>query len=167
MSDAQDEPRAAKDPAKSRVILNTLMMPEHANHFGNVHGGVIMKLADEAAAIAAMRHAQMRAVTVAMDSMTFKQPVKIGDVVTCEARVTHVHKSSMEVSVVVHAEDPISGVQTHTNSAYLVFVGIDEAGCPQPVPGLLLVSEADRIEYERAEARRAARLARRALNEGG
>lgn len=150
-----------KSPSRSRVILNTLMMPEHANHFGNVHGGIIMKLADEAAAIAAMRHAQKRAVTVAMDSMTFKQPIQIGDVVTCTAHVTYVSKSSMEVNVEVHAENPISGQVTHTNSAYLVFVALDDAGRPGAVPPLALETDYDRAEYAQGEARQKARLSQR------
>jgi len=137
------------------------MMPEHANHFGNVHGGIIMKLADEAAAIAAMRHAQKRAVTVAMDSMTFKQPIQIGDVVTCTAHVTYVSKSSMEVNVEVHAENPISGQVTHTNSAYLVFVALDDAGRPGAVPPLALETDRDRAEYAGGEARQKARLSQR------
>ncbi len=151
----------AKSPSQSRVVLNTLMMPEHANHFGNVHGGIIMKLADEAAAIAAMRHAQKRAVTVAMDSMTFRQPIQIGDLVTCTAHVTYVSRSSMEVSVVVHAENPISGQVTHTNSAYLVFVALNEQGRPGAVPPLLLETDLDRDEYAKGEARQKARLAQR------
>jgi len=150
-----------KNPRQSRVVLNTLMMPEHANHFGNVHGGIIMKLADEAAAIAAMRHAQKRAVTVAMDSMTFKQPVQIGDLVTCTAHVTYVSKSSMEVNVEVHAENLLSGQVTHTNSAYLVFVALDERGRPGSVPPLSLESDLEHAEFAKGEARQKARLAQR------
>ena len=127
----------AKTPRQSQIVLNTLMMPEHANHFGNVHGGIIMKLADEAAAIAAMRHAQKPCVTVAMDSMTFKQPVHIGEIVTCTATVTYTRRSSMEVSVEVTAEEPISGKVTLTNSAHLVFVAVDATG---------------RFSFERVEA---------------
>jgi uncharacterized protein (TIGR00369 family) len=140
------------------------MMPEHANHFGNVHGGIIMKLADEAAAIAAMRHAQKPAVTVAMDSMTFKQPVHIGEIVRCTATVTYAHKSSMEVSVDVCAEEPITGKLTHTNSAHLVFVALDENGRPSAVPQLVLETEEDRLAFEEAVGRQEDRLKRRAQN---
>jgi uncharacterized protein (TIGR00369 family) len=137
------------------------MMPEHANHFGNVHGGIIMKLADEAAAIAAMRHAQRPAVTVAMDSMTFRQPVNVGDLVTCTAHVTYVHKSSMEVRVEVHAENLVSGEITHTNSAYLVFVALGDDERPARVPALLLDTEDDRAAWAAAEERQNYRLAQR------
>ncbi len=150
-----------KSPRASRITLNTLMMPEHANHFGNVHGGIIMKLADEAAAIAAMRHAQKPAVTVAMDSMTFKQPVHIGEIVQCCANVTYAHRSSMEITVEVSAEEPISGKVTHTNSAYLVFVALDENGRPSPVPEIEIENDEDRAKYEAGKKRQENRLRER------
>lgn len=153
--------QAEKTPAQSQIVLNTLMMPEHANHFGNVHGGIIMKLADEAAAIAAMRHAQKPAVTVAMDSMTFKHPVHIGEIVTCTATITYVHNSSMEVTVYVTAEEPISGKMTHTNSAHLVFVALDEHGRSSPVPGLVLTTDEERAFYEQGRLRQERRLRER------
>ncbi|HSC87184.1 MAG TPA: acyl-CoA thioesterase [Polyangiaceae bacterium] len=150
-----------KPPAQSAVTLNTLMMPEHANHLGNVHGGVLMKLVDEAAAICAIRHAQKPAVTVAMDSMTFKQPVQVGDLVTCAARVVYVHKSSMEIEVHVTAENLVSGTVTHTNSAFLVFVALGPDGRAAEVPGLVLESDEDRRAFEAGQARQERRLAAR------
>lgn len=150
-----------KTPGDSQIVLNTLMMPEHANHFGNVHGGIIMKLADEAAAIAAMRHAQKPAVTVAIDSMTFREAVHIGEIVRCTATLTYTHKSSMEVTVEVCAEEPMSGRLTHTNSAHLVFVALGSDGRPSPVPELVLTSDEERQNYEEARARQALRLSRR------
>lgn len=155
-----------KSPRESQIILNTLMMPEHANHFGNVHGGIIMKLADEAAAIAAMRHAQKPAVTVAMDSMTFKQPVHIGEIVRCTATLTYAHRSSMEVTVDVCAEEPMSGRLTHTNSAHLVFVALDENGHPSHVPELLLETDEDRANFAEAAQRQVDRLKRRSATRG-
>jgi len=149
---------AAKSPAQSQIVLNTLMMPEHANHFGNVHGGIIMKLADEAAAIAAMRHAQKPAVTVAMDSMTFRRAVHIGEIVTCTATLSYVHNSSMEVTVDVTAEEPITGKTTYTNSAYLVFVALDADGRPSHVPPLLLTTELEHRRFAEGQARQARRL---------
>lgn len=150
-----------KSPTESQIVLNTLMMPEHANHFGNVHGGIIMKLSDEAAAIAAMRHAQKPCVTVAMDSMTFQKPVHIGEIVTCTATVTYAHRSSMEITVEVTAEEPISGKLTHTNSAHLVFVALDETGRPTCVPEVLLTTPDERVRYDEAKSRQEERLARR------
>lgn len=158
---AEMPPPTKKSPSESQIVLNTLMMPEHANHFGNVHGGIIMKLADEAAAIAAMRHAQKPAVTVAVDSMTFQHPVHIGEIVRCTATLTYAHHSSMEVTVEVCAEEPISGRLTHTNSAHLVFVALGDDGRPSPVPELVLETEEEKANFAEAERRQQERLARR------
>src|SRR4030065_1581755 len=98
------------------------MQPEHDNNHGNVHGGWIMKLVDEAGALACMRHAQHRVVTVAVDQMIFRQPIRIGDLVTLTAEVSFVGRTSMEAEVLVEAEDPTTGKRTYTNTAYLVYV---------------------------------------------
>src|SRR5579863_6887606 len=94
-----------KTPAGSRVRLSVVMNPEHANALGNVHGGVIMKLVDEAGALAAMRHARSIVVTVAIDSMTFMEPVYVGNLVTVDAEITYVGRTSIETRVTVSAED--------------------------------------------------------------
>src|SRR5258706_12137074 len=119
---------SARRPKDSEITLSQLMLPEHGNALGNVHGGVIMKMVDEAGAIAAMRHAHKPCVTIAIDSMTFKEPVHLGDLLVCKARVTYVGKSSIEVLVLVHAENLLSAEVTHTNSAYLVFVALGPDG---------------------------------------
>ena len=150
-----------KTPQQSAVTLNTLMMPEHANHLGNVHGGVLMKLVDEAAAITAIRHAQKPAVTVAVDSMTFRQPVQVGDLVTCAAQVVYVNRSSMEIGVHVTAENLLTGVVTHTNSAFLVFVAIGPDGKAQQVPGLVLGTDDERRAFAEGQIRQQKRLERR------
>jgi uncharacterized protein (TIGR00369 family) len=137
------------------------MLPENANALGNVHGGVIMKMVDEAGAICAMRHAQRPAVTVAIDSMTFRQPVHVGHLLSCHASVTYVGRSSIEVEVLVHAENPITGESTHTNSAYLVYVALGEDGKPCPVPPLVVETDEERAAWERARARQEHRLGRR------
>lgn len=152
-------PLAPKTMRASRVTLAQLMQPEHANTQGNVHGGVIMKLVDEAGALACMRHAQRRVVTVAMDRMTFRQPIRIGDMVMLTAEVTYVGRTSMEVEVHVEAENPISGVRTYTNNAYLVFVALDDENRPAPVPPLVAETPDERERMEAGRARQAARLA--------
>jgi len=113
---------------------------------------------DEAAAIAAMRHSQRPAVTIAVDSITFKSPVHIGQLVTLQATVTYVRRTSMEVSVRVHAEDPISGKLEHTNSAYFVFVALGDDGKPTRVPGLILETDEDRERFAAGERRQQHRL---------
>ena len=156
--------KPAKPVSQSRLELCQLMLPEHANAYGNVHGGLIMKMVDETGGIAAMRHAQRPAVTVAIDEMSFVSPVHVGELLCCKASVNHAGKTSMEVGVHVHAENPITGAITHTNSAYLVYVAIDDSGNPCAVPPLLLESEDDRRRNDAAKRRQAERLARRKHN---
>lgn len=136
------------------------MQPEHANHHGNVHGGWIMKLVDEAGALACMRHAQTRVVTVAVDTFVFREPIKIGDLVTFTAEVTYTGRTSMEAEVQVVAENPITGERTHTNTAYLVYVGLDEDNRPTGIPQLALETDEDKTRYEQAKLRQQRRIAK-------
>jgi len=142
----------------SRITIAQLMQLEHANHLGNVHGGWIMKLVDEAGALSCMRHAQHRVVTVAIDQMVFRQPIRIGDLVILNAEVTYTGRTSMEVEVQVVAENPISGERTHTNTAYLVYVALGEDGKPIPVPPLLAENPAEKARMQAAKERQARRL---------
>lgn len=164
MSGKQLEPRTAQS---SCVTLSQLMQPEHANLRGDVHGGWIMKLADEAGALAAMRHSQRRVVTVAIDQMMFHEPIRIGDLVTLEAIVTYTGRTSMETRVQVIAEDPVSGERSHTNTAYLVYVALDERGRPAPVPALIPESELEKKRLEEGAQRQAYRLSQRELASQG
>src|SRR5512140_2105103 len=115
----------SKTVSDSRITLSQLMHPEHANNLGNVHGGWIMKLVDEAGALACMRHSGRRVVTVAIDSIVFRNPVKLGALVLLNAEVTYTGRTSLEVEVQVQAEHPLTGERTHTNAAYLVYVALD------------------------------------------
>ena len=153
--------QSAKPVSKSRVTLTQLMLPQHANALGNVHGGVIMKMVDETAAISAMRHAQRPCVTVAVDSMTFRQHVNVGELLSCTASVNYVGKTSLEVGVKVSAENAITARTTHTNSAYLVFVALDDQNRPCPVPPLLVETPEEERRLHEAKARQAHRLAQR------
>ncbi len=139
-----EKPLPGKPVSASRISLAQLMQPEHANNLGHVHGGWIMKLVDEAGALACMRHAQQRVVTVAVDRMTFHQPIRITDLVTLTAEVSYVGRTSLEAEVHVVAENPITGERTHTNTAYLVYVALDENGKPVPVPPLIPETEDQR-----------------------
>lgn len=145
----------------SRIQIAQLMQPEHANNLGNVHGGWIMKLVDEAGALACMRHAQQRVVTVAIDSMSFHQPIRIGDLVTLTAQVSYTGRTSMEAEVQVVAENPVTGEQVHTNTAYLVYVALDSQGNPTPVLGLLAETPEDEVRLAAGQKRQSERLARR------
>jgi len=147
-----------RTPADSRVTLSQLMGPGSANTLGNVHGGYIMKLCDEAGGMAASKFARRHAVTVVVDSMVFHSPVNIGDLVTVAAEVSWTGRTSMETRVVVEAEDVISGVITHTNTAYFVYVALDAKGGSTPVPQLHCASEEEKLRFERAAARQTRRL---------
>ena len=150
-----------KPISSSRVTLSQLMHPEHTNLLGNVHGDWIMKLVDEAGALACMRHSQRKVVTVTIDSMDFRQPIRIGDLVILTAEVSYTGRTSMEASVEVHAENPITGEQMHTNTAYLVYVALDDAGRPTPVPSLVAENEAEQQKLDQARKRQQRRLQER------
>ena len=149
-----------KRVSESRVVLCVLMNPEHANPMGNVHGGVIMKLVDETGGLCAMRHAQCRVVTVAIDSMTFHSPIQVGNMVTLKASLNWVGRSSMEVGVQVTAENPLTDECTHTNTAFLVYVALDSEGKPIRVRPLILETDEERRRWAEAERRQQNRLKR-------
>lgn len=141
----------------SRISIAQMMQPEHANNLGNVHGGWIMKLVDEAGALACMRHAQRRVVTVAIDSMNFRHPIKTSDLVILNAEVSYTGSSSMEAEVQVIAENPITGQRWQTNTAYLVYVALDDDGKPTSIPPIA----AETIDEERKMAEAKERQKRR------
>jgi acyl-CoA hydrolase len=155
----------AKRVKESQTTLNQLMQPEHANPMGTVHGGIVMKLVDETAALCAIRHAQRPVVTMAIDSMTFYSPVHVGDVLSLSASLNWVGRSSLEVGVRVIAENPLTRECTHTNSAFLVFVALDDAGRPTEVPPLRLETDEERRRWAEAEQRQQRRLERRQKKE--
>jgi len=132
-----------------------------ANSGGFVHGGVVMRLCDEAAGIAAIRHSGCRVVTAAMDRMTFLSPVRIGELLTCSAMVNAAWRTSMEVGVRLEAESPWEGSKRHTSTAYLTMVALDEHGEPTPVPPLEPQTDVERRRQREAELRRSNRLAER------
>lgn len=150
----------AKSIAKSRVSLSSVMGPHDTNIHGNIHGGVIMKLVDEVGALAAVRHARMPVVTIVIDSMMFLEPIRVGNVVTLNAELTWVGRTSMEVRVEVTAENPLTGTVTMTNTAYLVYVALDPDGRPAPVPRLIYENDEQRKRAEGAEVRQQERKRR-------
>ena len=132
-----------------------------ANSAGYVHGGTVMKLCDEVAGLAAVRHSRCRVVTAGMDRMTFMEPIHIGELVTFTASVNAAWRTSMEVGVRVDAEQPRDGLVRHTNTAYLTMVALDDDGRPTEVPQLLVESEGERRREREAQTRRRNRLAER------
>jgi len=154
-----DEDLKPKLVSASQVTLVQLMEIGDANIAGIVHGGTIMKLVDTAAGLAAMKHCGGPAVTVSMDTMSFLAPVRIGDMVTVRASVNDVGRTSLEVGVRVESENVLSGEHTHTGSAYLVFVALDEEGKPRPVPSVVAQGQTQQRRQKEAKIRRQTRLA--------
>ncbi len=137
--------------------MSRQMMPEDANPWGYVHGGTIMKMVDEAAGSAAIRHTRMRVSTAAIDYMSFLHPVSVGDLVTIKASVNDVGRTSMEVGVRVEAENMLTGEVTYTSSCYIVMVALDDEGKPCPVPPIIAVTPDQRRRQAAARIRRARR----------
>jgi acyl-CoA hydrolase len=150
-----------KPASESAVQLAHWMSLSDANSAGNVHGGTVMKLCDEAAGLAAIKHSRCRVVTVGMDRMNFLVPIYIGELVTFSAMVNAAWNTSMEVGVRVDAENPRTGIVRHTNTAYLTMVALDEEGNPAPVPAVVASTPTEQRRMREAELRRANRLAER------
>jgi len=148
----------AKKVSDSKVEIAQVMMPEHSNATGNVHGGYILKLVDQAGAIVAARHTHSNAVTASLDRMDFISPVYIGNLVFAKASCNYVSRTSMEIGVRVEAECLRTGTHTHVGSAYLTFVALDEDDKPTNVPQLILETEVEKHRFEDAKKRRELRL---------
>ena len=137
--------------------ITTFVMPHMQNIRGDLFGGELMALVDQAAAVAAIRHAGGPAVTASIDRVDFRERIPVGSLVTCAATVDYVGNSSMDISVEVYAERVSTGERRHTHTAHVVFVAIDEQGRPKRVPRLLPETEDERARYARAEAHRETR----------
>ncbi|HET8974982.1 MAG TPA: acyl-CoA thioesterase [Solirubrobacterales bacterium] len=152
------EPRRA---SASCSELIRWMGIQDSNSAGFVHGGTVMRMCDEAAGIAAIRHCGQRVVTAGMDRMTFTEPVYVGELLRCTASVNAVWRSSMEVGVRVEAENAVTGKVRHTSTAYLTMVAVDEHGKPTQVPALITEGEVEKRREREAETRRRNRLTER------
>lgn len=152
--------RESKTVTQSATTLSQVMMPRDANHYGNVHGGIIMKLVDDVAYVVASRHAHRNVVTASIDSFSFKNPVRIGDVVIVKANLTYVGTTSMEIEVNVETERLKTGETFPVATAYLTMVALDEKGCPTPVPKLALQTDVEKRKYQEAQSRQKERLRR-------
>jgi acyl-CoA hydrolase len=134
--------------------ITTFVMPHMQNIRGDLFGGELMALVDQAAAVAAIRHAGGAAVTASIDRVDFRERIPVGSLVTCEATVDFVGNSSMDITVEVYAEQVSTGERRHTHTAHVVFVAIDEDGKPMRVPRLVPGNDEERARYARAEAHR-------------
>ena len=152
------EPRPAADSVSELIRWMSI---QDANSAGFIHGGVVMRMCDEAAGIAAIRHCGSRVVTAGMDRMTFAEPIYVGELLHCCATVNAAWRTSMEVGVRVEAENAVTREIRHTSTAYLTMVAVDEHGNPIPVPPLEAASDTEKRRQREAETRRRNRLAER------
>jgi len=134
--------------------ITTFVMPHMQNVRGDLFGGDLMALVDQAAAVAAIRHAGGPAVTASIERVDFRERIPVGALVTCMATVDYVGNSSMDITVEVYAERVSSGEKRHTHTAHVVFVALDEEGKPRRVPRLVPETEEERTRYARAESHR-------------
>jgi len=150
-----------KRVSDSQTVMSQLMMPQEANHFGYVHGGSILSIADKVAYVCGSRHAEEMCTTAAVDSVEFRLPIKVGHLVTFLASVNYVGRTSMEVGMKIFSEDLLTGEKKHTNSCYFTIVAVNEKGKPIEVPPLLLETDQEKERSLRAKARREFRLKQR------
>ena len=143
-----------KTISESAVQTAQLMSPQDANAAGNVHGGVIMKLIDDAAGAVAYRHARSNVVTVSIDRLSFLNPIFVGDLVTFKASINMAGKTSMDIGVRVEAENLITGQLRHAASAYLTYVALDVDGKPKTVAPLIIETNEEERRFRQALARK-------------
>lgn len=134
--------------------ITTFVMPHMQNVRGDLFGGELMALVDQAAAVAAIRHAGGPAVTASIERVDFRERIPVGALVTCAATVDFVGNSSMDISVEVYAEQVSSGEKRHTHTAHVVFVAVGDDGRPKRVPRLVPETSEERERYAKAEAHR-------------
>ena len=155
------EPKRASESA---VEMTQIILPSHANGLNTIFGGQVAAWIDICAGVAAMRHARHIAVTASMDDLHFLAPAHVGEVLILRAHVNRAFGTSMEIGVRVDAENPLTGEQRHTATAYLTFVALDADGHRTPVPPLLPETEAEKRRFQQAQQRRIWRLQRRQMH---
>lgn len=148
----------AKTPKESLTVMNELVLPNDTNMLNNLMGGRLLHLMDIAAAICGQRHSNRVVVTASVDNVSFEQPIRMGDLVIIQAKVSRAFNTSLEIRLDVWAEHIPSGKKVKSNSAYYTFVAVDSAGKPTPVPQVLPETEEEQSLYEGALRRRQLRL---------
>ena len=150
--------RKKKSPKESFVSMTELVLPNDTNTLNNLMGGRLMHWMDIVSAIAGQKHSNSTVVTASVDNISFKHPIRLGNVVTLRARVTRSFSSSMEIRIDVEAEDVPAAHKIESNAAYFTFVAIDKEGKPVDVPELVPETEEEMELYEGALRRRQLRL---------
>jgi acyl-CoA hydrolase len=159
MSEKNERP--SKSVQESMIEMCQLVLPNDTNIIGNLLGGRLMHWIDIAGALAASRHSNCVVATAALDSLDFRHPVRVGEMVRLKPRITWVGNTSMEVRVDVYCENMKTGAVIKTNKAYITFVALDDKGQPTQVPSLIINTDEEKLEYEKAIQRRKIRLENR------
>lgn len=147
-----------KTPSQSFTIMNELVLPNDTNTLNNLMGGRLLHWMDIVAAIAAQKHSGKTVVTASVDSVSFGKCIRLGDVVTLEAKVSRAFNTSMEIHIMVYAENIPSGEKFKSNEAYYTFVALDRNGTPVSVPTIQPETEDEKRRYDGALRRRQLRL---------
>ena len=148
--------------AEDRTLTMTMIMePRHANIYGNIHGGEIMRLMDTAAGCMAIKYAKIRCVTARADELQFLKPIHIGSLVTCTGTVVYTGRTSIEIRVTVDTEDLHDGSKDRALESFFTYVALDGNGRPTPVPPFVPETEREKELYEHVKARREFDLKRR------
>ena len=143
-----------KKVSDSRTEISQLMLPQHTNIAGTVYGGVILSIADGVAYVCASRHAGPNCVTVSVDQVDFREPIRVGELVNFKASVNYVGRTSMEVGIRIEAENLETGQKRHTNSCYITMVALDKQGRPTPVPRLISETPVEKKRFREGQIRR-------------
>ena len=145
-----------KTVGQSKTEMSQLMLPQHANFAGTVYGGAVLSIADGVAYVCAARHAGPNCVTVSVGRVDFREPIRIGELVTFLASVNFTGRSSMEIGIKIFAENLKTGGKRHTNSCYFTMVCLDDQGRSKEVPRIIPETEEEKRRFEDGRNRREA-----------
>lgn len=144
--------------SESATVMNEIVLPNDTNVFGNLMGGRLMYWMDIAAAMTATKHCNAPCMTASVDNLSFKNPIKLGNVVRIEANITRAFNTSMEIHLKVWGEDNLHQYRYESNEAYFTFVALDPNNKPRPVPKVIPETETEKALYDGALRRRQLRL---------
>lgn len=143
-----------KTPRETEVTMSELVLPNDTNLLGNLMGGRLMYWIDIAGALVASRHANNVVATVSIDNISFRHPIRMGEMVIIKAKMVYAGRTSMTISIKVYAENLKTNSQILTNKARMIFVALDENSNPTPVPKLILETEEEKADYEKEKKRK-------------
>ncbi len=152
-----------KTVSATHVQMTEIVLPNDANVLGNILGGKVMHMIDIACAVAAHRHCRKPVVTASMDSLDFRHPIKVGELIIVKASVNRVFNTSMECGAKVYSENLNTGKCKHTSTAYLTFVALDDNRRPTTVEPMIVETDDERRRWEAAEVRRHFRIKQKQL----